>query len=84
MNEVWTWLFRAPIAELLEDETNRKYYRKENYLKRTYLKIDASMIKHVDITRLANALDKLFSSGTHSINENRNLLDKEPLEEEWQ
>ncbi|KMK77619.1 phage portal protein [Alkalihalobacillus pseudalcaliphilus] len=73
----------APIAELLEDETNRKYYRKENYLKRTYLKIDASMIKHVDITRLANALDKLFSSGTHSINENRNLLDKEPLEEEW-
>ncbi|GAF63652.1 hypothetical protein BTS2_0543 [Bacillus sp. TS-2] len=73
----------APIAELLEDEINRKYYKRENYLKRTYLKVDASMIKHVDITKLANALDKLISSGTNSIDENRSLLDKEPLDEEW-
>ena len=73
----------SPIAELIEDEINRKYYSKDDYLNRTYLKVDTSMIKYVDITKLANALEKLISSGTHSPNENRALLDKEPIEEEW-
>lgn len=73
----------APIAEIIEDEINRKYYTKDEYLDRTYLKVDTSMIKFVDISKLANALDKLLSSGTHSPNENRVLLDKEPIEEEW-
>ncbi len=73
----------SPIAELIEDEINRKYYTKEEYLSRTYLKVDTSMIKYTDIVKLANALEKLISSGTHSPNENRSLLDKEPIEEDW-
>jgi HK97 family phage portal protein len=73
----------APIAEIIEDECNRKFYTKEEYLKRTYLKVDTRLIKYVDIVKLANALDKLLSSGTHSVNENRSLIDSEPLEDEW-
>lgn len=72
-----------PIAEIIQDEINRKYYSKKEFLERTYLKIDTSMIKIVDITQVANALDKLLSSGTHSVNENRVYVDKEPIKEEW-
>lgn len=73
----------APIAELIEDEINRKFYTKEEYLKRSYFKADTSLIKHVDIVKLANAIDKLFSSGTHNANENRMMIGKEMIDEDW-
>ncbi|MGQ4666520.1 phage portal protein [Metabacillus halosaccharovorans] len=73
----------APIAELIEDEVNRKIYTKEDYLARTYFKVDTRLIKYIDIVKLANALDKLLSSGTHSVNENRLLIGDEPIDEEW-
>ncbi|WP_337970143.1 phage portal protein [Virgibacillus salexigens] len=73
----------APIAELIEDEINRKFYTKKEFLDRTYFKVDTSFIKYVDPIKLATALDKMLSSGTHSVNENRNMIGKEPLEEDW-
>lgn len=73
----------APKAELIEDEINRKMYKKESYLKRSYMKVDTTMVRYTDITKLANALDKLISSGSHSPNENRSLIDKEPINEDW-
>lgn len=73
----------APIAELIEDEVNRKVYTKEDYLSRTYFKVDTRLIKYIDIVKLANALDKLLSSGTHSVNENRLLIGDERIDEEW-
>lgn len=73
----------APIAEIIEDEINRKYYTKKEYLARTYLRVDTSMLKYVDIVKFASALDKLLSSGTHSLNENRMAIGKEPVREEW-
>ncbi|MYL50262.1 phage portal protein [Halobacillus litoralis] len=72
-----------PIAELLEDEINRKFYTKDEYLKRTYLHIDTSLIKYVDPVKLASALEKFLSSGTHSVNDNRRMLGKEPINEGW-
>jgi len=73
----------APIAEQIEDEGNRKIYKKEGYLKRNYLRVDTSLLKHVDIVKLATAIDKLFSSGTHNVNENRIMIGKEPINEDW-
>lgn len=73
----------APIADLIEDEINRKMYSKEEYLKRTYFKVDTRLIKYVDIVKLANALDKLLSSGTHSVNDNIRMIDGEPLTDSW-
>ncbi|SEB15796.1 phage portal protein, HK97 family [Thalassobacillus cyri] len=72
-----------PIAELIEDEINRKFYTKEEYLARTYMKIDTSLIKYVDPVKLANALEKFLSSGTHSVNDNKRLIDEEPIDEPW-
>lgn len=72
-----------PIAELIEDEGNRKIYKKDGYLNRDYLKVDTRFLKYVDIVKLATALDKLFSSGTHNTNENRRLVGAEPIDEDW-
>jgi len=72
-----------PIAELLNDEINRKMYSKKEYLERTYLKVDTTMVKYVDPAKLATAVDKLFSSGTTNADENRELMGMEPTGEDW-
>ncbi|MEC1778409.1 phage portal protein [Schinkia azotoformans] len=71
-----------PIAELIADEFNRKMYSKEEYLERTYIKIDTSRIKVVDVVSLATALDKLFAIGANTINDNLRMLGREPIEHE--
>ncbi|MGF3103660.1 phage portal protein [Rossellomorea sp. DUT-2] len=72
-----------PLVKLIEAEFNRKMYKKESYLKRTYLKIDASRIKVVDLVQLASAVDKLFAVGGLCIDDILELLGKEPLNTEW-
>ena len=72
-----------PIAKLIQDEFNRKMYKKKDFLKLSYLKIDTTKIKVVDITKLATALDKLFAIGGLSINDILTILGREPIEEEW-
>ncbi|WP_078430475.1 phage portal protein [Alkalihalobacterium alkalinitrilicum] len=72
-----------PIAKLIADEFNRKMYTKEEYLKRTYLKVETNELKMVDITQFANAADKLFAIGGLSINDILKKLGQEPIDEEW-
>lgn len=72
-----------PITELISDEINRKAYSKSEYLERTYLKVDTTKIKVVDITKLATAFDKLFSIGGMTINDIIVELGKEPIDEEY-
>lgn len=72
-----------PIAQLIQDEFNRKMYSKKEYLERTYLKVDTSRIKVTDLTKFANAADKLFAIGGFSINDILEELGGEPIDEEW-
>jgi len=72
-----------PIAELLTDEINRKYYRKKLYLERTYVKLDTTRIKAVDITDVAGAMDILFRIGSYTIDDCLTTLGMEPLDNEW-
>lgn len=72
-----------PLVKLIEAEFNRKMYKKENYLDRTYLRIDASRIKVVDLVQLSNAVDKLFAVGGLCIDDILELLGKEPLNTDW-
>ncbi|MCP3742788.1 phage portal protein, partial [Rossellomorea sp. BNER] len=72
-----------PIAKLIATEYNRKIYKKKDYLERTYLKVDTSQIKVVDIVQLANAVDKLFAVGGLNIDGILERLGEEPLNEEW-
>ena len=72
-----------PLAELLTDEINRKLYGKEAYLERTYVKLDTSRIRAVDITDVAGALDILIRIGAYSVDDCLKLLGLEPLNTEW-
>lgn len=71
-----------PLAELIADEFNRKMYTKDEYLSRTYIKVDTSRIKVIDVVSLATALDKLFAIGANTINDNLRMLGREPIEHE--
>lgn len=72
-----------PLAELLTDEINRKLYGKKAYLERTYIKLDTSRIRAVDIKDVANALDILTRIGAYSVDDSLKILGIEPLETEW-
>lgn len=72
-----------PLAELIEDEINRKLYGKKCYLERTYLKIDTSKIRAVDIKDIANALDVLVRIGAYSVDDCLKTLGLEPLKTDW-
>ena len=72
-----------PIAEILQDEINRKLYRKELYLDRTYTRLDTSRIKAIDIKEIATSLDVLFRIGANTINDNLRILGREPIDEPW-
>lgn len=72
-----------PLAELLTDEINRKMYGKKAYLERTYMKLDTSHIRAVDIKDVANALDVLLRIGAYTIDDCLQHLGMEPLNTEW-
>lgn len=72
-----------PIAELITDEINRKLYGEKHYLDRTYVKLDTTRIKAVDIKNIANPLDVLFRIGANTINDNLRILGRETIDEDW-
>lgn len=72
-----------PLAELLMDEINRKLYGKKMFLERTYLRIDTTRIKSVDIKDIAGALETLLRIGAYTIDDCLKALGLEPLETEW-
>jgi len=72
-----------PLAELLTDEINRKMYGKKAFLDRTYMKLDTSHIRAVDIKDVANALDVLVRIGAYSVDDCLKHLGMEPLGTEW-
>lgn len=71
-----------PIVKLLEDEINRKYFGKNEYLKGSYLKIDSSKIKHIDILDSASGMDALYRIG-FSHNDLRDILSLPKIKETW-
>lgn len=72
-----------PLAEMIADEINRKSYGKHAYLERTYLKVDTTNIKAVDIKQIASSLDILTRIGAYNVDECLMAMGKEPLNTEW-
>lgn len=72
-----------PLADLIKEEIIRKRYGKDAYLSGTYLKIDTTCIKHIDIFSISQAFDKLVSSGGYSIDELRKKAGDVTLNEDW-
>ena len=72
-----------PVVKLITCELNRKLYGKENYINRTYVKVDTQKIKNIDMKEMSSAGDVLFRIGVHSINDNLKMMNKEPIKEAW-
>lgn len=68
-----------PMTKMIQDEINRKYFKKKSYLERTYLQIDTQKVRHMNPKALAETADILARIGVHNQDENREMLGKEPL-----
>lgn len=72
-----------PLARMLEKEINRKRNGQAALLKGTYLRIDTTTVKHIDIFDIATPVDKLISSGAFCVNDIRRLIGESQINEEW-
>lgn len=73
-----------PIASMISDELSAKLYDGYNgFINNNYVKVDTSEISHVDILEMANAIDKLVSSGAFTINELRTITGFNRIDEEF-
>lgn len=72
-----------PLIDMLAEETNRKRYGKAAFLKGSYLKIDTTCIRHIDIFAISEAFDKLIASGGYSIDELRVKAGDTELNNAW-
>lgn len=72
-----------PIVDLIQTEINRKRYGKSNFFKGSYLYIDITNIKHIDIFSIAEKIDKLISCGMYSIDDLKKKLKDTVLNTEW-
>jgi HK97 family phage portal protein len=72
-----------PLAELITDEINRKFYGKTAFLNKNYVRLDVSRVKAVDIKEIANALDILERIGAFCVDDSLKVLGMEPLDTEW-
>ena len=72
-----------PLADMLQEEINRKRNGYEGLRRGTYLKINTSCIKHIDLFDVATAIDKLIASGAFNINDVREAAGYEAIDEPW-
>lgn len=72
-----------PFVEMIAEEIIRKRYGKQEYLKGSYIKIDTTSIKHIDIFSVAEAVDKLRAAGMYNVDELRIKVGDEPLNTEF-
>lgn len=72
-----------PLAELITDEINRKMYGRAAYLEKSYVRLDVSRVKAVDIKEIANSLDVLERIGAFCVDDSLKVLGMEPLDTEW-
>lgn len=71
-----------PPCSMISEEINRKRYGK-SVLTGSYLKIDTTCIRHIDIFSIAEKIDKLIASGMYSIDELRRKVGDVGLDMDW-
>lgn len=68
---------------LIQPEINRKRFGKAAYLEGSFLQIDTTCVKHIDIFDVAESADKLIADGLFSIDDLRAKLREVPLNTWW-
>lgn len=72
-----------PLVDMVIEEINRKRFGKKAYLKGSYLDIDTTCIKHIDVFAIADKIDKLIADGVYSIDGILRKIGEPPLKTEW-
>ena len=68
-----------PIVKIPQDEINRKMYGQKEYLNNSYVKVDTTNIKAVDLRDIANSIDLLNRNGALTVDDTLRTLGKEPI-----
>ena len=73
-----------PIASMISEELSAKLYDGfVGFQKGNYVRLDTSDIQHISILEMANAIDKLISSGGYTINDLRVMTGYSKINEEF-
>ena len=72
-----------PLTKTISQEFNRKYFRQQGFLNKTFLKIDTSRIQLSGISAQAEAINVLVRSGVLSVDDSLIMMGREPLGEDW-
>ena len=72
-----------PLAEMMQQEANRKRNGRDNVLKGTKMVIDTRKVKHMDLFDIATPGDKLIGSGIATINMLLRAIGEPRINEEW-
>ena len=74
-----------PLADMIQEEINRKRIGQVEFSKGTKIVIDTKTIKHIDLFSISTAIDKLIGSGVFCINDIRKATGDEIIDETvWQ
>lgn len=69
-----------PIADMITQAYNRKYYGKFGVLNGTKCLMDTKNCRHYDFMTISTAVNKIISSGVYTINEVRKQLGEPPID----
>lgn len=68
-----------PVKELIEKEITKKQNSMDSYANKNYCIVDTSKISHIDLFDVADKIDKLVASGYACIDEIRERVGDQPL-----
>ena len=72
-----------PLTDMLSEEINRKRNGWDGFSAGTYIKIDTKQVKHIDLMSVSTAIDKLIGSGAFCVNDIRELVGEQAIDEPW-
>lgn len=72
-----------PLAEIWQQEANRKRNGKTQVLAGTKMTINTTRVKHTDMFDVSGAADKLISSGIYTVNMILRAIGEPQIDEEW-
>ncbi len=72
-----------PLACMLTQEINRKRVGKNDIKERTYVRVDTTKVKHIDMFDIATSADKLISSGIYTVNMILRAIGELEIDEPW-
>lgn len=72
-----------PLANSIEDELNRKFYKEDEVIKGKKLKVKTTRIKTHDPIKIASSAEALYRIGAINTEYVRWLINEEPINEAW-